>query len=179
MEEKPPPRRKRLRLSEYDYATAGAYFVTICVRDRRCMFGTVVNNAMSLNSWGRIVEDCWYDLRVHYPTVDLDAFVVMPNHVHGILALKPASAHQTAYALTEIVRAFKTFSARAINARRRMKQTLWQRGYFDRIIRNEKELMRIREYIDNNPVAWQYDRENPARLLDEPAVETSLLELER
>src|SRR5690348_5508388 len=104
-----PPRRKRLRLREYDYATPGAYFVTICARERKSLFGAVADQEMRLNSLGRIVERCWFDLRDHYPQIDLENFIVMPNHVHGIVVLKqPLSAVERVRPLPEIVRAFKT-----------------------------------------------------------------------
>ena len=157
-----PPRRKGLRLREYDYATPGAYFVTVCAHERKFLFGRVVDQVMRLNVLGRIVERCWFDLRAHYPRIELENFVVMPNHVHGIVVLKPPlAASDRIHPLPEIVRGFKTFSSRAANAIRRRTEPLWQRGFHDRIVRDESELARIREYIDNNPAVWRLDRENP------------------
>lgn len=156
------PRRKHLRLREYDYATPGAYFVTVCTHHRKCLFGAIVDQEMRLNALGRIVERSWFDLRNHYERTELENFVVMPNHVHGILVLKPSPASgDRIHLLPEIVRGFKTFSARAANAIRGRVEPLWQRGFHDRIVRNEAELARIREYVDNNPVVWHLDRENP------------------
>ena len=82
------PARKSPRLKGYDYAQDGAYFVTICTRNRVCLFGGVVDEAVELNVYGRIVEACWHDLSHHYPNIELDTFVVMPNHVHGIIILR-------------------------------------------------------------------------------------------
>jgi REP element-mobilizing transposase RayT len=86
----PGPERKSPRLREHDYATAGAYFVTVCTRDRACLFGAVVHDDMRLSQTGQVVESCWIDLPAHFPGLTLDAFVVMPNHLHGIVWLSRA-----------------------------------------------------------------------------------------
>lgn len=159
------PRRKRLRLPEYDYSSTGMYFITICVRNHICLFGRVVQGEMRLNRLGTIVEETWHELRNHYPHIELDSFVVMPNHVHGIIALTERTNPQDDLAkrhpLSEIVRAFKTFSSRQINQRRNKKEPVWQRNYYERVIRKEESLNQIREYIETNPQRWQFDRENP------------------
>jgi REP element-mobilizing transposase RayT len=175
-------RRERLRLRDFDYASPGPYFVTICTRDRRAVFGDVVfsnggGGAMALNALGRIAERCWLDLRTHYPTVELENFVVMPNHVHGIIVLKPGTgAGGRMWPLSEILRGYKTFSSRAIGAGRPSDEPLWQRGFHDRIVRNEREPARIREYIDNNPLRWGLDRENPERPIGVAPAEAGLLD---
>ena len=128
---------------------------------------------MTLSEFGSAVQQCWDDLLDHYGQVELGASVIMPNHVHGILVLvddndvgagfKPAPTSPKRHGLSEIIRAFKTFSARAINELRGAVGTpVWQRGYYERIIRNERELFAIAEYILNNPLKWDEDRENPA-----------------
>lgn len=215
--------RRSIRLKGYDYAQAGAYFVTICQADRECLFGRVVDGAMRLNQYGAIVQRCWDDLPRHYPHVELDAFVVMPNHVHAIIVLtdaaavgagfahgavgagfargtvtvgagfsakeeysdltnpsrqptisdlgiqKPAPTPPTApatpsrHGLPEIVRGFKTWSARRVNALRHATgDALWQRNYYEHIIRNDRELNAIRQYIASNPSQWATDRDHPA-----------------
>ncbi len=132
---------------------------------------------MSLSPYGSIVTRCWHDLVNHYPHVELDAFVVMPNHVHGIFVLtdgdprtnvgaglKPAltTARNRSHGLPEIVRSFKTFSSRRINeANTTPGQSIWQRNYYERVIRNEAELDRARQYIVGNPANWSRDAENP------------------
>jgi putative transposase len=83
----PGPRRKSTRLRGYDYATAGAYFVTVCAREHACLFGAIVHDEVKPSRVGRIVESCWAAIPDHFPIVRLDAFVVMPNHVHGIVWL--------------------------------------------------------------------------------------------
>lgn len=192
--------RRSIRLCGYDYAQAGAYFVTICARDKACLFGDVVEGEMRLGDAGRIVDNTWNDLPHHYVQVDLDAFVIMPNHIHGIIVInnvgagfkparpgtpaqsgaqpesesgagfkpatewagfKPAPTMTKRHGLPEIVRAFKTFSARKINALRNTPGTpVWQRNYYEHIARNESELDRIRQYIADNPANWDRDRED-------------------
>lgn len=156
--------RKSPRLKDYDYAQAGAYFVTICTYGREYVFGEVVDGVMQLNAFGDIAQNCWDDLPQHYPHIELDLFVVMPNHVHGIVVLhsdvvgegfKPSLD----IGLSEVIRGFKTFSARRINAMRDTSGIpVWQRSFHDHIIRNERELDTLRRYIDQNPQRWTADR---------------------
>ena len=174
--------RRSIRIKGYDYTRPGAYFVTICTHNRAFLFGEVTNGKMHLNAFGHIVESCWHDLPNHYPNLLLDAFTVMPNHVHGIViitdvgvgaGLKPAPTNAIytntqsnrpteRHGLPEVVRAFKTFSSRRINAMRGTPRTpVWQRNYYEHVVRNEEALKRIREYIATNPLRWEFDRENP------------------
>jgi REP element-mobilizing transposase RayT len=159
------PRRKRLRLPEYDYSSVGMYFITICAHQRMCLFGRIVGEEMRPNRLGIITEAVWYGLPDHYPHVELDSFIVMPNHVHGIIALTERSGSQEKsarrHSLAEVVRAFKTFSSRQINQRRNKKEPVWQRNHYEHVIRNEESLSRIRGYIETNSQRWQFDRENP------------------
>jgi len=164
--------RRSIRLQGYDYAQTGAYFVTICTHHRECLLGQVVDGHTVLNQYGEIVVACWNDLSNHYLSVELDAFVVMPNHVHGIIlladpvgaGLKPAPTVLKRQPLSEIIRAFKTFSSRRINESRSMPGiTTWQHNYYEHVICNEDSLHHIREYIATNPLRWELDRENPQR----------------
>jgi putative transposase len=173
--------RKSIRLRGYDYAGAGEYFVTICTSDHAHLFGEIEDDTMQENPFGVIGGECWNELPRHYPTVLLDAFVVMPNHIHGIVVimndaarhaqpsslegvsavagLRPATTAKR-YPLSEIVRALKSFSARRINELRKTPGChVWQRNYFEHIIRNEEALRRIREYIHTNPIRWSDDAE--------------------
>jgi putative transposase len=159
-------------LKDYDYSQAGAYFVTICARDRHCLFGDVKQGEMMLNEYGQVVTKCWHDLINHYAGITLDAFIVMPNHIHCIIVInndvgagfKPAPTDKR-HGLSEIVRAFKTFSSRYINQIRNAPGTsVWQRNYYEHVIRSEKELNQIREYIVNNPMQWELDVENPQNM---------------
>jgi REP-associated tyrosine transposase len=164
--------RRSIRLRGHDYAQAGAYFVTIVAMGREGLFGKIVDGEMRLNVYGNVARSCWDDLPMHYSNAKLDAFVVMPNHVHGIIVLKgdntvgaglrPAPTDTTGnHGLPEIVPAFKSFSARRINEIRNAPGTrVWQRNYYERIILNETALHAAREYVANNPARWLSDREN-------------------
>jgi putative transposase len=180
--------RHSIRLRGYDYTQAGAYFVTIVARNRECLFGEVVGGEMRVNACGEIVVACWDALPMHFPAVELDAFVVMPNHVHGIILIggestdygrggvsgTPVGAQHAAPlpdlshhnvdpgSLGAIVRSFKSGATKRINEMRGAPGApVWQRNYFEHIIRNEKSLNAIRGYIVGNPGNWAHDEENP------------------
>ena len=180
------PERRSTRLRGYDYSTAGAYFITACTQDRLLLFGQVVRGEMAANRLGAVVEDCWTELPDHYD-VALDAFMVMPNHVHGVIVIEdeptaadagaaadadvgagfkpafPTAANAKRHGVPEIIRAFKTFSARRINdVRGTPGAPVWQRGFYDRVLRSEAELNRVRTYIEDNPRKWSEDPDNPA-----------------
>ena len=181
------PRRTSIRLRAFDYAQHGAYFVTVCSHQRECLFGEVSGQTMQMNEAGSIVAGTWDCLPDHYPHVETDALIVMPNHVHAIIMLtdgvvagpvgtgstpgrdgegvsvaagsKPAPTIR--HGLPEIVRAFKTFSARRINDYRGTPgQPVWQRNYHEHVIRDEASLNRIRRYIAENPATWDADPDN-------------------
>jgi len=152
-------RRSSLRLPHHDYASPAAYFITVCTHQRRCLLGNIGDDAMQLNEAERVVDACWRDLPRHYAHVALDTFVIMPNHIHGIVTILPTTTSARAHGLTQIVRSFKAFSARQIGIR-----PLWQRGYYDHVIRGDESLAKIREYIAINPIRWSLDRENPANI---------------
>jgi putative transposase len=176
--------RRSIRLKGYDYSQAGAYFITLCTQDRACLFGKVVNGEMRLNDAGRMVLAEWHRLPERFPQVVLDAFVVMPNHVHGILVITdPASTvgattrvapTRVAPTVGNIIGAFK--SRVTVEYIRGVKTSgwppfrgrLWQRNYYEHIIRNERALNAIRRYILENPLRWHLDRENPARTASDP-----------
>jgi putative transposase len=154
-------RRRSLRLPGYDCSQAGAYFITACTQNRVMLFGEVIDCEVRLNEMGTIVQQMWDDLPTHYHGIDVDAFIVMANHVHGIVILADQSERR--HAISEIVRGFKTFSARRVNERAGRRGVLWQRGYYEHVIRHEKALERIRAYIENNPPRWADDPENISR----------------
>ncbi len=166
-------KRKHLRLMDYDYSEPAAYFVTMCTKDRVHLFGEIVNGVMHLNRLGGIVQESWNALANHFSAIELDEFVIMLNHVHGIIvivdpvgpihesALPKTVAERRAMLLPKIIGRFKMNSAKRINELRGMPGVpIWQRNYFDHIIRNDKSLHRIRDYIAANPQRWQYDKEN-------------------
>ncbi len=177
--------RRSIRLPGYDYAQPGAYFVTICAYGGEPLFGEVIDGIMRLNQYGRIAQMCWLDLPRHYPHVMLDEFVVMPTHAHMITVLAgnsvqvetlnegaPTGDQPTAltrHGLPEVVRGFKTFSTKRINALRRTPGVpVWQRNYYEHIVRDDYALQAIRKYIRDNPLRWHLDRYNAAAVGPDP-----------
>ncbi len=163
--------RRSIRLKGYDYSQAGAYFVTICTDDRQNIFGEIINGKMHLNHIGQIIKTEWDKTPKIRSNVDLDESVIMPNHVHGIILILDDGRGVSPYAPTTfrspsknlgaIVRGFKSTTTKQINeARKSFSTSVWQRNYYEHIIRNEHELNRIREYSVYNPLRWQFDREN-------------------
>jgi putative transposase len=156
-------RRRSIRLPGYDYSWTGVYFVTFCTLNRENLLGQVADGEMLLNAAGEILGKKWAELPEHFPNVSLDAFMVMPNHVHGVIFIASAGrgAASGAPTLGMVIRAFKSISAIEINRLLgRAGQPLWQRNYYEHIIRNDESLNRIREYILSNPLSWHLDREN-------------------
>lgn len=184
--------RRSIRLTGHDYAQAGPYFVTICTQDRTCWFGEVADGIMHLNEAGRVAAAIWSDLPARFPGVATDAYVVMPNHIHGIIRIdvdaaeegasnraptndgpNPAGAQSIApdIAPHDIPTHAPTLGAvvrafKAVSART-IRQTIaprfaWQRNYYEHIIRDEESLNCVCQYIAENPARWPFDRENPA-----------------
>jgi putative transposase len=191
--------RRSIRLKGHNYASAGAYFITICTHQRQCLFGDILDGVMELNEYGTIVRSHWLNLPRYHPHLRLDEFVFMPNHIHGILVLidnaggagfvwnidhpvgagfegnitpltdqlsaKPAPTtiptphHSKRHGIPEIIRGFKTFSARRINQIRNAPGTpVWQRNYYECIIRDQTGFENIRKYVQNNPLKWDQDQ---------------------
>ncbi len=163
--------RRSIRLPGYDYTAAGGYFITICTQHRECLFGEVVNGEMRLNEAGTMVAECWQWLPTQYPQVEIDVWVVMPNHFHGILFIADAGRGGSRTAPTiqtrekplgRLIGAFKTVSTKRLNLLRHTPgMPLWQRNYYEHIIRNEDDLNAICHYIANNPLRWAEDENNP------------------
>ena len=214
-------KRRSIRLKGYDYSAPGAYFITICIHQRQCLFGQVVLGQMELNATGLWVHACWQRLPHQFSGLTLDVFVFMPNHMHGILWLGDdtpcgdggdicddgdaprkgeAFGHQlleqpkvfqpnasplptrtvtpispdtctiapthpigtTPGSTSAIIQNFKSISTRRINQLQRSAgRTIWQRNYYEHIIRDERALQNIRNYIRNNPPAWEKDQLHP------------------
>ena len=155
--------RPHLRLPGYDYTLAGAYFVTTVTHHRECLFGEICGETMILSPAGKIVHQVWLDLPKHYASIEIGSLIVMPNHTHGIIWMKESQSARPA--LSEVMRALKSFSARRINMIRKTPgAAVWQREFHDRIIRNDHELERIDAYIRENPRLWNEDQENPFNL---------------
>jgi len=164
--------RRSIRLQGYDYSQAGAYFVTIVAWQREMLFGEIMDGMMKLNEFGRIVSEKWQWLEMQYEYVELGEWVIMPNHFHGILVIhdgrggsRSAPTPIKRKPLGGLIGAFKTISTKQINLLRGTEgQFVWQRNYYERIIRNEPEMDKITRYIEVNPSAWLEDEENPDRL---------------
>ena len=156
--------RHTIRLPGYDYSEAGAYYITVCTKDRSYLFGDVVDGEMQLNRFGEIVKSVYGELPTHYPSMSLGSFVVMPNHVHAIIFIEGDNFKPDAIGLPEIVRALKTFSARRCNeVRHTPGEPVWQRNYYEHVIRDEDELNQIHEYIKANQARWAEDEDNLLR----------------
>ena len=155
--------RKQPRLTSFDYATPGAYFITICSHDKQVIFGNVRDGRVVLNTLGQLVDSHWRKLPEHWPHASVDLYVVMPNHLHGILMLESVDETGQAASATTIVGGFKSGVTKEwrLLSQDRM-ATIWQRGFYDRVIRDEDELRAVQEYIQNNPLRWELDRDNPA-----------------
>jgi uncharacterized protein (TIGR00252 family) len=165
--------RKSPRLSGYDYSQEGACFVTVCVQGRQDLWGEILHGEMQLNQAGSMVERWWKELERKFPPIKIDEYyVVMPNHFHGIVFIPELSAPtteggHTGPPLQRIVQWFKTMTTNEYihgvkeHGWPQFKGSLWQRSFYDHVIRDEASLNRIREYIASNPLRWDLDRENP------------------
>ena len=167
-------RRKSIRIKGYDYSQAGAYFITICTHNRECLFGEAANGEMRLTRLGEIVKTSFTDLPHRYQEIELDYFTVMPNHIHVIIAITNVGAihelplppndpmHRRRMLIPEIIGYVKMNTAKRINQSRNTPGArVWQRNYYEHIIRNDDELNQMREYISQNPLQWELDEENP------------------
>jgi|HubBroStandDraft_6_1064221.scaffolds.fasta_scaffold119782_3 putative transposase len=168
-----PPHRRSIRLKGRDYSWPGTYFVTICTAQRKSLLGRVEDGVMRENVLGRLVRAHWMQLPREFACIELDVFIVMPNHIHGMISLhrqvsaadpqhKPAEfAKPQTGSISWIVR---TFKARATREARlllnRPELNVWQRNYFDRVVRNGKEYEDAYRYISENPRNWNQDEEN-------------------
>lgn len=168
--------RRSIRLKEFDYSQPGWYYVTICTQNKKCLFGAILKSKMVLNEYGKIVEEEWLKTKEIRKNIDLDYYCVMPNHLHGIIIIenkivgansnsplqynyenkkKLISPSQT---IGAIVRGFKGAVTKQINGLRNTPgNVVWQRNYFEHILRKENDLYNTRNYIQNNPLKWELD----------------------
>ncbi len=166
--------RRSIRLKEYDYSHTGAYFVTICAYNGESLFGKIIDGKMQLNEFGWVINEEWLRSNNLRKEIELDEFVVMPNHLHGIVFITESNVGATGRSplpkgpkpksIGAFIAGFKSAATKSINKIRATPgMPVWQRNYFEHIIRNEESLNRIREYILANPLTWRLDRENPRR----------------
>lgn len=180
-----PRTRRSTRLRDYDYAQPGMYFFTVCTHKREALFGEVTQGEMRVNDLGDSVWQEWHNSATVRPEVQLDAFMVVLNHAHGVILLKgpgfvratggsPFSSGPSKYSLGAFIAGFKAASTKRIKAARRTpKAPVWQRNYYDHIVRDERSLTRMREYILNNPLKWDFDQGNPNKKGDRPVAPTA------
>ncbi len=165
-------RRQSIRLKGYDYAQQGAYFITICAYDKKCLFGKIIDHKMVLNQFGMIVYKEWMKSSSIRREIVLDSVVVMPNHIHGIVFIcnqttqdkRPPSPTTRltglkSSSIPSLIAGYKSSVTRQINEIRMMPHApVWQRNYYEHIIRNEASLEKIREYVIYNPQTWEKDK---------------------
>lgn len=159
------PKRKSIRLPDYDYTSSGYYFATVVVQNREMLFGDIVDGEMIVNNAGKIVEVVWKSLPERFD-IELDTFQIMPNHIHCIIAIVgnglPSESEGTPTTLGKIIAYFKYQSTKQINIiLHQPPQPIWQRNYYEHVIRNDRDLMEIQQYILDNPMGWELDDENP------------------
>jgi REP element-mobilizing transposase RayT len=151
--------RQSIRLNGFDYSQEGNYFITICAHNRQSLFGKIIKEDMEINQVGNIVNFHWQKIPNRFKGIQLGAFVIMPNHIHGIITFTESIPGQT---IGKIVGAFKSLTANEfISLCKRNKlpvKKLWQRNYYDHIIRDEEDYFRIVDYIQNNPKNWENDQ---------------------
>ncbi|MGP1382228.1 MAG: transposase [Thainema sp.] len=192
--------RRSIRLNGYDYSSPGAYFITICTHQRECLFGDIVDGKMQLDSLGQIVAEEWLRSQNIRQEINLDAWVIMPNHIHGIVFIQDKTSQQVSdnssqvsnqpqnpvganghsplqnghspiqhvtpfmrpRSLSSFITGFKSTATKRINLLRNTPRTpVWQRNYYEHIIRNKESLEQIRYYIQTNPANWQTDQLHP------------------
>jgi len=170
--------RKSIRLKDYDYSSKGHYSITMCTKNGECLFGEIIDGQMRVNEFGEIVKNEWLKTPQVRSNVKSGEFIVMPNHMHGIICIVDDGRGTAHRALTlesfgrpvpgsipTVIRSFKSAVTKHINELRHTPRSpIWQRGYYDHIIRDEMDLNRIREYIQNNPLAWDEDENNPSKI---------------
>ena len=172
------PKRKPIRLTYYDYRRTGVYFVTICTHNKRLTLGDLKNGVFIPSPVGSLAEECWSLIPEHSTGVELDQFVLMPNHIHGLVAIESASdpsarrrqpGELRARSLGSVIGSFKA----AVTREGRLtgvvgNEPVWQRGFWEHIVRDARALGRIRLYIADNPSRWRFDRENRDRSARDP-----------
>ena len=185
-------RRRSVRLKDYDYSQNGAYFITICTQNRKHIFGQITKDDLLcsqivLNVCGKVAEKYWLEIPEHFPNALIDKYVIMPNHIHGIIIINDGKTSTIAESsrrgtacraptgtnerfgkpqigsMPTIIRSYKSAVSKRINEILHTPgQSFWQRNYFEHIIRNDNDFYEIRKYINDNPRKWEDDKYNPA-----------------
>jgi len=169
--------RKSIRLPGYDYNQTGGYFFTLVTKLRECLFGEITDNEMILSPLGVIARECWYEIPTHFPNISLDAFIIMPNHLHGIIIINEPPRRGTIYraptsytmekfgkptigSLPTIIRTYKAAVTRRAGIELNM-SSIWQKNYYEHILRGDEDYRHISAYIESNPLNWGIDEERP------------------
>ena len=166
-------KRKANRLTDFDYSSSGYYFVTVCVKDRKNWFGGIVKDEMVLNGYGKTTKDYWLAISEHYNNIDIDEYIIMPNHIHGIIIISsdmvgtehcsvPTGKNHYGL-LSKTIKSFKNVCTKHFRQQFNNNDFIWQRSFYDHIIRNEEALKKVREYISKNPLNWAIDEVNAGR----------------
>ncbi|OGO85390.1 MAG: hypothetical protein A2Y22_04365 [Clostridiales bacterium GWD2_32_59] len=151
--------RKNVRLPNYDYSTEGIYFITICLNNKKNLFGEIKDGKLVKNDKGFMIERFWNEMNNKYQNINLEEYIIMPNHIHGLIQIKKYEEP-----LQNIIGWFKTMTTNQYiknvkeNDWERFDGKLWQRNYYEHVIRHEKELYEIRKYIQENPIVWEKDK---------------------
>jgi putative transposase len=179
--------RRSICLKGYDYTQPGGYFITINFQDKECLLGKVTNDKIHLNDAGEMIKRWWEKISIEFINIKLDEYIIMPNHIHGIIFIVGADPRVCPYdkmnnhvrikgehtgsplqiSLSRLIQWFKTMTTNEYiqNVKRNdwqpFNKKLWQRNFYEHIIRNENGLKAIRQYIINNPQKWHLDRQNP------------------
>ena len=161
------------RLKSWDYKNPWWYYVTICTNNHKEWFGEILNSKMMLNDLGKMASEYWLKIPFHYPEVELDEFIIMPNHLHGIIILNELPSVETPYmvslqgnkqhSLGDVIGKYKAAVTRQ-SRKMGYKQYHWQPRFYDRIIRNERELFQIRKYVQQNPLKWEIEKDFPENM---------------
>ncbi|MCU0406410.1 MAG: transposase [Ignavibacteriaceae bacterium] len=158
------PKRKSTRLKEYDYSQFGYYFITICMKNRKEFFSKIENSIIVLSKFGKIIDEVLINIPSYY-NVEIDCYIIMPDHIHLIIILDKDESKKN-YSLSDVMGKFKSFSCKKIRKVLEDDEKFeWQKSFYDRIIRNEKELYQIRKYIKENPLRWEIEKDNPDNLI--------------
>ena len=172
------PGHRSIRLKGRDYSSPGLYFVTICAHDKQCVFGRIVGGQVQLSSLGQTAHECWVGIPLHFAWINLHGFVIMPNHVNDIFEIASQAGAQHAAplqvqvsvervgpsvkpgSLSAVVRSFKAAVTKRARSELKWAGEIWQRNYFERVIRDGQEFSDASRYIAENPMKWEWDREN-------------------
>ncbi len=153
--------RKLTRLKGYDYSADGHYFITICTAEKQKIFGTIVGQGLApaeikLSALGKIADQQLKDIPKRFTNITVDKYVIMPNHIHAIIRIEKAAGASPCPTLSDVVCAYKSLTTK--NCKKYFNESIWQKSFYDHIIRDERDYLRIAEYIENNPAKWMEDK---------------------